>query len=201
MENNEELESNQAQPEVIQPGFKELHGKERQIVELKAMGTPHTEIAQQVGYHRHSISRLFMRGGRLAKALHECLEEQRQKPGPNSDRVREAHSFLKQKVLVAAEKVAELLESGNDAKVFKAAELIFAVVGISEETALRSLAKSKTYEQFVRIVGDVCQSEYGRSLQNITVMGEIKKDGIPLEFRIGDKHGVNPYTSEPEAQP
>lgn len=199
MEESEMPEGNEIQRRATQVDLTNCNALERTAIEKRYLGATYGEIAHEIGYHETSVRKLFMAGGRLELAYEQYAAIQR---GKSEDRVREAHGFLKQKVLIAAEKVAELLESDNDAKVFKAAELIFQVVGLTEETALRSLAKSKTYEQFVRIVGDVCQSEYGRTLQNVTVMPTIKvrdREGNlkDLEFNIGSDPQQQP---DPEAQ-
>jgi len=196
-------ESNKLQRRKPYPALKELNDKEQRAITMKWQGKTAKEIATECGYANESHVRgLFITKGRLRPAL----EEFKSKQIPVEDRVTEAVVLAKKQAVDCIEKLIELKDSGDDAKMVKAVEKLLPIIGVGTEATLLNYFRGKPFETARRVVNELFRTLYGQALdgQHFTEMGKITRtiDGVEkeLEFNVGGETYMPPEQEEKERE-
>ena len=140
----------------------DLNYKELQAIQMRYLGRPSPEIAEATGYEESYVRRLFMQGGRLERAYSEYSLQQQEETRAVANAVLErAKTEAKQ----AIERVIELSKNPcQPAVCLKANEFLLSLIGLSQDTSIRSMLQRMSFEEAKKKVDEIFQDLFGQSI-------------------------------------
>ena len=158
-----------------------LTQRDIEAIRLRYLDTSSTEIARVTGYNESHVRRLFMNGGRLGRAYEAYA---RQQQGLAQETANAVLQRAKDEAMAAIERMIMLSkDASNEAVAFKANEFLLSISGALQESTLKGLLQSKTFEQARRLANQAFEDVFGRPLETKLKFGEatfIDGKGVPL---------------------